>query len=223
VIISGTPALQTLARGSITLRKQSVDSGMTLLTEGSVRAAARATRDRIQKSASTSLSEAADTTQDSFDIFLSHAIIDADIVLGTRTILQRFGYSVYVDWLVDIELDRSTVTPETAAHLKWRMHQCDTLFYLSTENAPTSKWMPWELGYFDAHSDGRVAILPVVKNPGEERFRGQEYLGLYPYVYAATLKNTSCEMLWVNRRRREYGRFDLWKKNGAQAIKKRAS
>lgn len=196
---------------------------MTLLTEGRVRAAARATRVRVQKAARTILSEAATTDRTSFDIFLSHAIADAEIVLGTRTILERFGYSVYVDWLVDTELDRSSVTPDTAAHLKWRMHQCNTLLYLSTENAPASKWMPWELGYFDAYSDGRVAILPIVEDDGEERFRGQEYLGLYPYVDAATLQNTDREMLWVNRRRREYGRFDLWKKNGAQAITKRAS
>src|SRR5436309_177904 len=128
---------------------------MTLLTEGRVRAAAGGMRNRVQKSARTILSEVASTDQDSFDIFLSHSIADAEIVLGARTILERFGYSVYVDWLVDSELNRSSVTPQTAAYLKWRMHQCDTLLYLSTENAPASKWMPWELGYFDGHSDGR--------------------------------------------------------------------
>src|SRR5438270_1000981 len=106
---------------------------MTLLTESRVRAAARITRDRVLKSSRTILAEDSKTIEDSFNIFLSHAIADAEIVLGARSILQRLGYSVYVDWIVDTEMDRSRVTPETATKLKKRMRQCESLLYLATE------------------------------------------------------------------------------------------
>jgi hypothetical protein len=44
-------------------------------------------------SARTVLAEAAKTPQDSFDIFLSHSIKDAEIVLGTLEILEQFDFS----------------------------------------------------------------------------------------------------------------------------------
>jgi hypothetical protein len=40
--------------------------------------------------------------------------------------------------------------------------------------------MPWELGYFDGLRRGRVGIFPIVESYGAG-FRGQEYLGLYPF------------------------------------------
>ncbi|MNN67530.1 hypothetical protein D3C81_1831680 [compost metagenome] len=61
------------------------------------------------------------------------------------------------------------------------MKQSKTLLYIATENATNSKWMPWELGYFDGHKPDRVAILPVMDNENQ-KFEGQEYLGLYPTV-----------------------------------------
>lgn len=51
---------------------------------------------------------------------------------------------------------------------------------LTTENYQKSKWMPWELGYFDG-SKGKVAILPMVDSIAHS-FDGTEYLGLYPYI-----------------------------------------
>ena len=121
---------------------------MALLTEDNVRAAARQTHDRMYKSYSKVLEEAAETTEDDFDIFLSRSIKDAEIVRGAHVILKRLGYSVYVDWIVDPELDRAEVSRSTAVHLKKRMRQCKALLYLSTQNSVGSKWMPWELGFF---------------------------------------------------------------------------
>jgi hypothetical protein len=137
---------------------------MALLTESVIRATAQSTAARLQKSHRTVLSEAAETEADSFDIFLSHSIKDAEIVSGARSVLIGLGYSVYVDWIVDSEMDRGYVSSDTAAILKWRMRQCSTLLYLATENSGGSKWMPWELGFFDGYSTGRVAIFPVTKD-----------------------------------------------------------
>jgi hypothetical protein len=116
-----------------------------------------------------------------FDIFLSHASSDADLILGVRTILEGQGYKVYVDWIDDAQLDRSRVTPGTAELLRGRMRQSNSMVWVATEAASSSKWMPWELGYFDGQKPKHVAILPLVDNP-YETFRGQEYLALYPLI-----------------------------------------
>lgn len=121
-----------------------------------------------------------------FDIFLSHSISDAEIVLGVKTLLVEQGHKVYVDWVDDTALERSLVTEKTAAVLRERMRQSDSLLYLATENAPSSKWMPWELGYFDGFRPGKVAILPVMDR-ADQTFAGQEYLGLYPKVTKETM------------------------------------
>ena len=118
---------------------------------------------------------------DTFDVFLSHSIADAEIVLGIKQLLEESGLKVYVDWVQDAQLDRRAVTKETAAVLRQRMRQSKSLIYLSSDNSSSSKWMPWELGYFDGFMPDGVAIMPVLDNP-TDTFKGQEYLGLYPIV-----------------------------------------
>lgn len=96
-------------------------------------------------------------------------------------LLEDMGKKVYVDWMNDPELDRSQVNKHTAERLRARMNQSDSLLYLASDNASNSKWMPWELGYFDGHKPGKVAILPVL-DKADQKFEGQEYLGLYPTI-----------------------------------------
>lgn len=114
-----------------------------------------------------------------FDVFLSHSVKDAELVLGVVRILENMGQKVYVDWVVDKQLSRDSVTKKTAEILRNRMKQSSRLLYLATDNASSSKWMPWELGYFDGLRSGKVAILPLVEYSFSS-FEGQEYLGLYP-------------------------------------------
>lgn len=117
--------------------------------------------------------------QRQFDVFLSHSIRDEELVLGIVEFLKQMGKKVYVDWIEDRQLSRSSVTPETAETLRQRMNQSSRLLYLATDNASSSKWMPWELGYFDGLKSGNVAILPLVDS-AYSSFQGQEYLGIYP-------------------------------------------
>ena len=121
------------------------------------------------------------TDSQQFDIFLSHSSKDADLVLGVVELLERTGRKVYVDWIVDTQLDRSKVTKNTARQLRKRMGQCKSLIYMATDHASNSKWMPWELGYFDGLRKSNVAIMPLTDTP-DDTFQGQEYLGLYPEV-----------------------------------------
>lgn len=155
----------------------------TYFTKSEARSAARAQPQKIAKSFGQILAEEAANVRgfESFDVFLSHSVHDAELILGVKVLLERRGYSVYVDWDTDKELDRSNVSPKTASVLRSRMQQSKSLIYVATDNASSSKWMPWELGYFDGLRKGGVAILPLVDSE-TERFRGQEYLGLYPVV-----------------------------------------
>ncbi len=60
------------------------------------------------------LSHAAVTPSASHDIFLNHSIKDEILVLGLRNGLTNMGLTVYVGWLEDPALDRTTVAPTTA-------------------------------------------------------------------------------------------------------------
>lgn len=120
--------------------------------------------------------------EDKFDIFLSHASKDGDLILGVKILLENFGLKVYVDWVEDPQLDRTKVSKETAKLLRQRMRQSNSLVWVATESASNSKWMPWELGYFDGFRPNQVAILPLVDN-AYDTFKGQEYLGLYPVIW----------------------------------------
>lgn len=172
---------------------------MAFFTKSEARAAAARNRG-LQKSAGMSSgrilkeSVTAATAADSFDVFLSHSIADAEIVLGIKQLLEESGLKVYVDWVEDAQLDRRAVTKESAAVLRQRMRQSKSLIYLSSENSSSSKWMPWELGYFDGFKPDGVAIMPVLDSP-TDAFRGQEYLGLYPIVQKNTYSDGTPDVL----------------------------
>jgi hypothetical protein len=103
------------------------------------------------KTADTILREDARDTLDaaSFDIFLSHSYLNADDVLALKAEIESMGFGVYVDWVVDSHTNREDVTKETADLIRERMGQCKSLFYVTSSEAADSKWMPWELGYFE--------------------------------------------------------------------------
>lgn len=157
---------------------------MAYFTEKNARDLFRqAHRGPSSKTASQVLNEetAAVRETDRFDIFLSHCLADAEVISGVKILLESRGNKVYVDWIVDKQLNRERVTPETADVLRRRMKQSTSMIFATSESSPNSKWMPWELGYFDGLRQGRIAVLPLVAAEGAG-FQGQEYLGLYPVV-----------------------------------------
>ena len=124
-----------------------------------------------------------ESSDDQFDIFLSHSYQDKEIIPHLKKTLENLGFRVYVDWINDKFLSRENVDKKTAALLQKRMNQSKSLFYATSQNSKNSKWMPWELGYFDGIKNKRVAILPINKdNTCNENFEGQEYLSLYHYI-----------------------------------------
>ena len=86
-----------------------------------------------------------------------------------------------MDWIDDSGLDRTKVTHKTAQILRHRMRASACLVYAHSANSEDSKWMPWELGYFDGFNPSHVWILPIVVSYDTE-FKSQEFLSLYPSV-----------------------------------------
>lgn len=130
-----------------------------------------------------------------YDIFLSHSSLDKKFVYTLVQLFNEVGYSVYVDWMVDTQLDRNNVNKDTAQVLRNRMNNSRGLSYVATTNSSNSKWCPWELGYFDGKKNGRCCILPIVES---QTFLGQEYLGLYPFLDYEKNNLTGRQEFWVN-------------------------
>lgn len=184
---------------------------MALITEAEVRATAQKRALARNRTAKSVLQEevTARASESKFDIFMSHSRLDAEIVLGAKTLLEQGGRRVYVDWIDDAELDRTKVTPATADKLRTRMKQSLSMFYLHSEGSSSSRWMPWELGYFDA-LNGNVAIFPIVKSGGQQTFKGEEYLGLYPYVELSSLAAYASPDLLIRRSTTTSSPFRTW-------------
>jgi len=145
-----------------------------------------------------------------YDIFLSHSFKDAQQIYGLKLDIEEMGYSVYVDWINDPNLSREKVTAYNAELLRGRMQSCKSLFFVTTQTSPSSKWMPWELGYFDGFK-GKVAILPVLAE-STNKYIGQEYLGLYPYVTKNGVQGQNKITIWIQTDEISYVTFDDWLK-----------
>lgn len=145
-----------------------------------------------------------------FDVFLSQRQLDAEIVKVLYDDITSMGYRVYVDWIADRDLDRTQVNSETAELLRKRLKEAKCLLYVATVGSVESKWMPWELGFKDGHSN-KVAVLPIAASDVKsDSYRGREYLGLYPYVTKGISSQDRQEKLWVHKDEDTYVIFDSW-------------
>lgn len=182
---------------------------MSYLTETEVRSRATRVTAHLQKSANV-LDEAL-AAEEVFDVFLSHSSAEPEEILrGVKGILEDQGLKVYVDKYNDPQLSPDKVTIETAEILRGRMRKSNTLLYVYSQHSKKSRWMPWELGFFDGLK-GAVGILPVTLNQ-EETFKGEEYLNLYPHVDVATTVNGTEKRLWINKSQKEYASLSGWAK-----------
>jgi TIR domain len=188
---------------------------MAYLTESRVRQRAAQVTTRMHKSAARVLSESIARADDLFDVFLSHSSAEPqEILLGVKAILEDRGLTVYVDKYSDPELSPDRITRKTAEILRHRMRQSNTLLYVYSQYSTKSRWMPWELGFFDGLK-GAVGIIPVTLNQ-EETFKGEEYLSLYPHVDEALAEGTNKQRLWINKSASVYAPLARWAKGDAR-------
>ncbi len=155
---------------------------MKFLIDMEVRARARAFAGEQKESIDAALRKAARREENQYDVFLSQTIKDKELVLGVYAMLtEDLGLTVFCDWVEKPEADRSNVTPDNARYIRDRMSRSKTLLFLDTQNADQSKWMCWELGWFDGAKGNKVGILPIVEDQNTP-YREREFLGLYPIV-----------------------------------------
>jgi hypothetical protein len=57
-----------------------------------------------------------------------------------------------------------------------------SLIYVTSRAARTSRWMPWELGYFDGLKGSEQVSIMRLESVSHNKFVGEEYLGLYKQI-----------------------------------------
>lgn len=137
-------------------------------------------RENLNESQRTFSSRAGANINTIFDIFISYNINDKAIITGVYNELTEMGFKVYVDFIVDRQLQRSNVTLETAQTIRQRLEHSKSLIYAQSPAAAMSRWMPWELGVVDGHTK-RCAVMPILERETDPYYK-QEYLKLYPVV-----------------------------------------
>lgn len=129
-----------------------------------------------------------------YDIFLSHATDDKEIMQLSKTHFEKLGKTVYVAELddpIDNNAD-ATITKEFVKTLQNAMAISDSFCYVLSAGERKSTWMPWELGYFDGKygSKKSIQVLSIINTSQNEenKYFGHEYLKLYPHKLIDNLK-----------------------------------
>lgn len=105
------------------------------------------------------------------DVFISHQRRDraGAEALGHR--IRALGHSCYLD-AFDPAL-AGMQTDELAEHIRTQLRGARALLFYFTDSATTSKWMPWELGFFDGRwgktTVGIYLVEPVGPVPAGRR------------------------------------------------------
>lgn len=82
-------------------------------------------------------------------MFISHSFLDKKLILTLIDLFNNAGYSVYVDWIDDKNLDRNNVSPKTANVIKNRISNCkgyliSPLEILLIQNGVHGNWV-WQM------------------------------------------------------------------------------
>lgn len=154
---------------------------MGLLHEDDVKHRARMATEKVGLSPRELLRRQTNSRLDRYDVFLSQAIKDEELVLGVYAMLtEDIGLRVFCDWIENSRSDHAATTSADADHIRRAMAVSTALMYIDSESADVSTWMSWEIGWFHG-AKRRVCVLPIVRNE-EDPYRGREFLGLYPAV-----------------------------------------
>jgi len=117
-------------------------------------------------------------TLKSFDVFISHCMLNDKIVNEIVGYLNNIGMVAFVDWKSDRhDLARSKYDEYTSEALKLRMQQSSSLLLIRTSESDQSTWVSWELRYFSGLNK-KIAVLEAEDNLVSEL----EYLSGYPKV-----------------------------------------
>lgn len=140
------------------------------------------------------------------EVFISHKQQDAALARKLADKVKALGHVPYLD--VTDEFLKQSNSKALAEGIRERLRQARCLLYVLTPTSTQSKWMPWELGFFDGRWGQPTvglyvadkAAMPELQKGGRGRFTVQEYLELYQVVDSENLayflsRATSTEML----------------------------
>ena len=121
-------------------------------------------------------------------VFISHKHSDLNELEGLLEMLvKHYNVIPYIDSM-DKGMPKNTCAA-TAIRVKQAINYCQKFILLATEDALTSKWCNWEVGIADKWKlDSRnMAIFPLLDRETEEdKYKGSEYLEIYPYIEEVT-------------------------------------
>lgn len=115
-------------------------------------------------------------------VFISHKHSDLKDLEGFLSYLtEKYKVEPYIDSMD--HLMPNMTNAETAIRIKNVIESCDRFILLATNAALLSKWCNWEVGIADKskYLTHNMAILPMYERGGN-RYEGNEYLGIYPYI-----------------------------------------
>lgn len=152
------------------------------------------------------------------DVFISHKQEDYVMAKSLFEKIKNLGFEPYLD-IDDEEISRNLSAGALADRIRDKLRHAKSLLFVVTPNSIHSKWMPWELGFFDGRW-GQPTIGLYMRNPSSDmglevdsngKFTIREYLDFYEKVTDDTLgaflaRATSPAML-ANRRDVDVDRF----------------
>lgn len=129
--------------------------------------------------------------------FLSHSHEDLKNGYLDKAIvfLKNNGIRAYID------SDDSTLPPftneVTAKKIKEQIFKHKKFILLATNNAITSKWCNWELGYGDSQKYiDHIALFPLADSI--DTWTGVEYLNIYPRIEESNLVENYFKIIYPN-------------------------
>lgn len=86
-----------------------------------------------------------------YDFFISHSSVDYEAVQTLIKELNKKNKNVYCDWINDNDyLKRNLVGNATKAVIERRLEQSKNVLFVQSNNSNQSKWVKYELNYFDS-------------------------------------------------------------------------
>jgi hypothetical protein len=134
------------------------------------------------------------------DVFISHKVEDLERARSLQRRVQSWQFTCYIDG-DDTELHEVQSPRALADRIRDNLRTCRCLIFAFSTRSKRSRWMPWELGFFDGRwgskQIGLFDLDQIASDPqGDtkpyrsevETLSLQEYLDLYSGLTLKTLK-----------------------------------
>lgn len=136
----------------------------------------------------------------SYNVFLSHRYEEGKHdVINIKDIINRKGFSVYVDWMIDRDgLPRDKENENTLNVIKQRIMQSDCLLYIHTKDCEKSWYIPQELDYAELQHKP-IAVLNIDGSQETERTQDKPHSEIRNNEIIVTVNGKEINIdKWIN-------------------------